>query len=354
MQLLKSLFLKVFLFVGLLLLGLTAVTQMTYAAPATDGHTTASVATGALNIRSGPGVGYSIVVVAYEGHNLTLLGRNSNSSWVKVRTVAGQEGWVNASYISTTVSISSLTVLATPTLTPRAAVATGALNVREGPGTTYNGVTVLSYGENVTLIGRNINSSWVKIRTDGGKEGWVNASLITANVVISSLPVVGAPAAPPAANPGAGEVEMRSGPGFEYGVVGLVYHGQDVTMIGRSSDSAWIKIVAGTQQGWVRYTVVQSSVAISSLPVVGSTTTISPNSGPTATVGTGALNMRSGAGLAYNVITVLYQGQTITLLGRNSNSSWVKVRTVAGQEGWVNAAYLTNYSTSVSSLPVSN
>ncbi|MCB9445816.1 MAG: SH3 domain-containing protein, partial [Ardenticatenaceae bacterium] len=107
---------------------------------------TAVVNTGALNVRVGPSIGYKVVAVAYRGHVVALLGRNSAATWAKVRLFNGQEGWVNASLIDPSVAISSLPVADTPVLTPMAAVATGALNVRSGPGIGYGSTAVLAFG----------------------------------------------------------------------------------------------------------------------------------------------------------------------------------------------------------------
>jgi uncharacterized protein YgiM (DUF1202 family) len=63
-----------------------------------------------LNVRSGPGVGHSVVEVIRCGTQVQLLGRNSAGSWLNVRTASGRIGWVNASYIASNVPIGSLPV----------------------------------------------------------------------------------------------------------------------------------------------------------------------------------------------------------------------------------------------------
>ena len=171
----KKWFLVISLFASLFL------TSQVFATQNSLQTATATIATGALNVRSGPGLDYAVITTVNQGNVVTLLGRNANSSWAYIQTSASAKGWVNASstYITPSVAISSLDVVttatptavpSTPTPTPKpptgatALVATGALNVRSGPGVTYSVITVASQGNTVSLLGRNANSSWAKIR----------------------------------------------------------------------------------------------------------------------------------------------------------------------------------------------
>lgn len=72
---------------------------------------TGTVNTGALNVRTGPGVNYPAFTTIDYGTNVTLLGRNANATWVKVILRDGRQGWVNASYLITNVPVSGLPVL---------------------------------------------------------------------------------------------------------------------------------------------------------------------------------------------------------------------------------------------------
>lgn len=60
----------------------------------------AVVDTGALNVRSGPGVGYEAVTTIYSGEPVGLLGRRGLGVWVRVRLSNGLEGWVNSSLLA--------------------------------------------------------------------------------------------------------------------------------------------------------------------------------------------------------------------------------------------------------------
>lgn len=69
-----------------------------------------TVNTGALNVRTGPDVGYPAFTSISNGTTVTLLARNAASTWVKVILRDGRQGWVNASFLILNVSINSLPV----------------------------------------------------------------------------------------------------------------------------------------------------------------------------------------------------------------------------------------------------
>jgi uncharacterized protein YgiM (DUF1202 family) len=309
---------------------------------------TAVVNTGALNVRVGPAIGYKAVAVAYRGHVVALLGRNNAASWAKVRLFNGQEGWVNVTLIDPSVTISSLPIMDAPELTAMAAVATGALNVRSGPGIGYGSTAVIAFGTNVQLLGRNNNSSWVKVKLANGHEGWVNASLITANVAISSLPVMTSTSPlSPTAVVNTGALNVRSGPGTGYAVTGATYLGQTVSLLGRNGAADWVLIrLAGGHEGWVNAFYLQPNIAISSLGIVEGNTAVSP----TATIATYALNVRSGPAATYTIVAYLSQWQTAKMVGRNSAGTWVQIQ-LANGTGWINAAFIQT-NVAISTLPV--
>jgi len=157
---------------------------------------TATVNTGALNIRSGPGVGYGVVFSVYRGTVMTLLARNSDASWVKVALTNGVQGWVNSRYILTAYPLYSLP-LEGGTVTPTATVNTGALNIRSGPGVGYGVVTSVYRGTVLNLLARNSVTTWIKISLANGTQGWVSAPFIASTTPLTSLPVEGGYTPPP-------------------------------------------------------------------------------------------------------------------------------------------------------------
>lgn len=350
----SKLFARIWLWAGLLalagLLGLSQADRV-QAAPSQSSHQhTAVIATGALNVRSGPGITYIRTAVVAQGTTVAMLGRNYSATWIKIQLPNGHQGWVNAAYTYPSTAVINLPVVDTavpPSHTATAVVATGALNVRSGPSIAYSVIAVSQQGHVVHLLGRNTNSSWAKVRLFSGQEGWVNASLITPNVAISSLPVVSAPGATTTGVVNTGALNVRSGPSTAYSVVAWVAQGQTLHLLGRNANSSWLQVrTPQNQQGWVNAALVQTHAAIGNLPVV----TVG---GPTATavVSTGVLNVRYGPGVGYGAFTAVHQGTQVTLLGRNQAASWVKIQLANGNQGWVNAAFI-QANVSIASLPV--
>jgi uncharacterized protein YgiM (DUF1202 family) len=306
--------------------------------------------TGALNVRSGPGTNHGVVATIQQQQRITLLGRNSNTTWIRIRLTNGQEGWISATpLIQANVALTNLPVLETAaaTATPASVVNTGVLNVRSGPGVNYSVVTTVSQGESVTLLGRNNAASWVKIQLNNGQEGWVNASLIQPSVAISTLPVIDSPGLTPSATVASGALNVRTGPGIEYGIVTVSYQGHTLALLGRNANASWVRVrTFNGQEGWVNATLIQANVALSSLPVVAGTGFTAA-----AEVTSDSANVYTGPGTQYSVITVSQQGHVVHLLGRNANTTWIRVRVFSGQEGWINAS-LIQPNVTLGSLPV--
>lgn len=305
----------------------------------------ATVNTGALNVRSGPGVSSSRVTVIYNGQPVVLLGRWATNNWVKIRLYSGVEGWVNSVYLNTSVPISELPVLGgtpppveptQPIYQATAIVITGALNVRSGPGISYGVATIVRSGEQVFILARNSTGSWMKVRTSTNVEGWVNASLVSTSVPVQDLPVVDG--SPPEASVVVivSAANVRTGPGGQYDVIAILYQSQAVSLIGRSSGSNWLYVRLGNgQEGWIKTTSVQANVPIADLPV------IQPGApSNSAVVEVSWLNVRSGPGTNFSVFTVLPKGQVVSMIGRAANSTWVQVRLPSGAVGWLNSNYL--------------
>ncbi|PID86369.1 MAG: hypothetical protein CSB13_03845 [Chloroflexi bacterium] len=334
-----------------------AVTNAPVTVPA--GTAVGVVNTGQLNVRSGPGIEHSIAASVFQNHTVQLLGRNTLSTWLKVRLFDGQEGWVNAKYITTNYPVSNLPVMwddAVVPGAPTAIVGAGNLNVRSGPGPSYSALTTVSYGTTFTLVGRNHDGTWVKVRMGNGIEGWVNAAYLTTSVPVSSLPIVDGSTGTGVATAVVvtGALNVRSGPGVSHGQVAVAYQGAAMTLIGRNADGSWVKVrfTNGTE-GWVNASHVQMNVPVSNLPAVvdGATAAPAQPMAYNAVVTTGALHVRSGPSLDYPSVTVVNLGTEMNLIGRNAETGWVRVVLPGGQQGWVNPNYL--YTTiDVNALPV--
>ncbi len=86
-----------------------------------------------------------------------------------------------------------------PTAAPQVAQATGKvntqiLNLRQGPATSFEIVDRLQEDTEVVITGRLSDSVWLQVTVPSiGKDGWVAAEYINANVDLATLPVVQPP-----------------------------------------------------------------------------------------------------------------------------------------------------------------
>ncbi len=84
-----------------------------------------------------------------------------------------------------------------PTATPQPAtgkVNADVLNLRAGPATSFDIVERLPQNTELILLGRLSDSKWLKVSAPSvGKEGWVAAEYVDANVDVAKLPVVPPP-----------------------------------------------------------------------------------------------------------------------------------------------------------------
>jgi hypothetical protein len=84
----------------------------------------------------------------------------------------------------------------TPTSSVGGIVTVPNLNVRWGPSIEYTRIYVINESEEVVILGRNSNGTWLKIETPDKRMGWVAAEYITKSVNIASLPILIAPELP--------------------------------------------------------------------------------------------------------------------------------------------------------------
>jgi cell wall-associated NlpC family hydrolase len=131
----------------------------------------------------------------------------------------------------------------------------------------------------------------------------------------------------------ASALNIRSGAGTENPVVAKVYRGQTVTIL--ETQGGWYKVtLSNGTTGWGSADYIRTGTQASAPTQATST----PASG-TGTITAGTLNIRSGAGTGYSVVTKAYSGQTVTLL--ESQSGWYKVKLSNGTIGWASASYVS-------------
>lgn len=295
-------------------------------------------------VHAGPGTGFWILGTLHTGESVPVLGISPDGAWFYVNALFG-EGWVS-------------NVGVTPTGTANVGIidpgpigtSTGALNVRYGAGINAQSLGVLARGKQVYILAQNADGSWYQIRWEYGT-GWVSAAYITLSG-----------AAAPAANVdngflGDGQgggvpltadtpyvvvlatyLNVRTGPGINYAIMGAVRGGQTLPVVGRTADNSWYQVTATFGTGWVYSGFVATRNEYGASPVIGPEADADV-AGPFGIINTGSLNIRTGPGLQYTVLGALPGGTQTQIIGRTLDWSWWLLDTPVGT-GWANAIHI--------------
>jgi uncharacterized protein YraI len=158
-------------------------------APQNPTGATATVATGALNVRNAPSaVGTTILTKIFEGETYAILGRNAQNSWLQLN-VNGTIGWVNGAFVRRANAENIPVVDGTPTQqpTPQPQQPSGItvttvsnLNLRAAPSTTANSLLVIPRGQSASVLARSGDSNWLRVSYNN-VVGWVSIRYVTAN-----------------------------------------------------------------------------------------------------------------------------------------------------------------------------
>jgi len=147
-----------------------------------------------------------------------------------------------------------------------------------------------------------------------------------------------------------GEMNVRSGPGTGYDVVGNATAGEEFPITGKNSEGDWWRIDFQGQPGWIHAPFVVAADA-EDVPVVGfgMTEAADPDDGTTeaapapldavVTVG-GDMNVRSGPGEEYDRIGGATAGEAFRITGKNEDGDWWQI-SFRGETGWIYAPFVT-------------
>lgn len=223
------------------------------------------------------------------------------------------------------------------------------VNLRSGPGAGFPVVTVLSTGQQLTLLGANVDASWYQVQTTYGHIGWVAARYVSANYGGITVPQT-APTGGTAAVVTTAYLNIRSGPGANFQDIGTLARGQAFNLVGRNADNTWVQInlPGGIQGGWVSARYISSGTPVSYLPLVSNTGVTSaypqpvPVWGQVGVITAPRLNVRYGPGVWHGAFARLSQGEGVSLVGRDAGAAWLLVQMANGSTGWVSSAFVTS------------
>ncbi len=202
--------------------------------------TTAYVqATANVNVRSGPGTGYSKLGQLTKGQTVEKLG--VSGSWTKIN-YNGETAYVSTRYLKD--------ILSSESASASNVQATANVYVRSGPGTGYSKLGQLIKGQTVEKLGT--SGSWTKISYNG-KTAYVSSQYLKP---VSSSSSSGSTTSTTYMEATA-NVNVRSGPGTSYSKLGQLYKGTIVPKLGTSG--SWTKIIYNSQTAYVSSQYLKTS-----------------------------------------------------------------------------------------------
>jgi N-acetylmuramoyl-L-alanine amidase len=206
---------------------------------------TAVVSSNILNIRTGPGTGYSIITQAGSGDRLPVLEKSGD--WYCVNLSTGQKGWL-AGWL---VNIEKPQAAAAQSTGQVAKVNSGSVNIRSGPGTGYDVITQVGPSSVLPIIG--ISGDWYKVSLSSGGSGWIAGWLVT--VVISPVSEPSRSAVENTTDSRnavvtGSSVNVRVGPGTTNSMISQVTQGASLPVLEQSGDWYRVKLQNGST-GWV-------------------------------------------------------------------------------------------------------
>jgi len=196
------------------------------------------VTANSLWLRSGPGTSYATVGALYR--NNIVRGDELKNDWAHVTTQDNKIGWCHRGYLEL------MDETPPPPAQTTYRVDAIALYIRQGPGVNYAVVGSLKKSEMVGGLAISSDGQWAQIRKSTGVTGWASLKYMTVT--------------PPPPPPGSNDIQMivttdtlniRSGPGIGYSIVGKVNRGEVVTYLSASPDWDWVNIQTNQNKtGW--------------------------------------------------------------------------------------------------------
>jgi uncharacterized protein YgiM (DUF1202 family) len=294
---------------------------------------------GAVYVRSGPGVGFWILGTLFSGEAVPILATSPDGAWWYINARFG-EGWVAG--VSVTASNAAGVLVRDPG--PTGTVVTGSLNVRYGPGELSASLGHLRQGEQVYVLAQNVDGSWLQVRWAYGT-GWVSSRYLTLTGTPQTVGTEGEGTSIPLTSQTpyavvlATYLNVRTGPGPNYAVLGQVFSGDSLPIVGRTNDRSWYQVETPVGTGWVYAAYVATRNEYGGAPVTSAGAAEAAVTGPTGIVNTGALHIRSGPGPQYTSIGTVAGGTETQIIGRSADWSWWLLETPVGT-GWASALYI--------------
>ena len=213
------------------------------------------------------------------------------------------------------------------------------LNVRSGPGLDYEVITTVPAGTRASIYGRDPADDWFQVQIEG-VDGmvWIYQELTTVEGSLDGvrfleqweIDLIARPGDGPLAITTPDILNVRSGPGLGYDILTTVPSGTQATIIGIGPSSEWYKVNLGvlSEPAWIYASLTTVTGSIASVKQYTTAEVDGIETGPdnplAITVPT-ILNVRSGPGTEYDIVTTVAQGTQAEIIGIGPQDEWFLV-----------------------------
>ena len=286
-----------------------------------------------VNARKGPGTTYEVVEMLAKGKTVTVLGEKTG--WYHVQW-GDSDGYVKQDFLAVGGKAPMKTLDATVT-------GGSTINVRSGPGTSYNRIAMVDEGKRIAIL--NKDGDWYRVSFDG-TTGYILSDYVTPDGGGTPANAAGTSSKPQTVDRSVGNatvtggetINVRSGPDTAYSRVTRVSEGKRVTVLDKNGD--WYHVSFGDTTGYILsdYVSVDSGTSVKTAGTAPKPQTVDKSVGNATVSGGDTINVRSGPDTAYDRVTRVNEGKRVTLLGEEGG--WFRV-SFDGTTGYILGDYLT-------------
>jgi N-acetylmuramoyl-L-alanine amidase len=285
----------------------------------------AVIAVDGLNIRSGPGLSYSVIASVKKGAVYSIT--DQKKDWYQIQFSGKNKGWV-ASWLVTLQQTASGNKTSTNSSSDTVKSNAEDLRIRSGPGTSFQVTGTFDKGQTASFVEQ--NSNWVKISYQG-RSGWVSSQFVSVQKKVHAPANSGAPVSM-SGKVSATSLNVRNQPSTNGATIGSLKKNAAVMIT--KTQGKWYEIQYNGQKGWVHSDFISASPKKAPTPVPAPA-----SGGKTGKVTASSLNIRSSGSLNGSVVGSISKNTQVTIL--ESKNGWHHIRYSTNKNGWVSSSYLS-------------
>jgi uncharacterized protein YgiM (DUF1202 family) len=270
---------------------------------------TARVRTAALNLRQRPGADFKLLDTLAQADEVSILALNRDQQWALLKTAGDQFGWGSIAFLDVDGSLAGAPQVRT--LTPDETYPAD----QAAPIVALSAVAGAAPA--ASSVGNTVPAAVSAVSSTGSGDSGPSAPSGTLAPIASATV--------------AEKVDMRRGPGQEFGPVAAVTVDEPVSIHGTNAQRDWVVVTATNgRAGWV---------PLATLSVAGSLPEVPPIL--TAWVDSNDIEVKTGPGIFYDSAGKLAINNLVSVIGLNDGRNWALVETLPGGLGWIPIRFLT-------------